>query len=160
MTSSARPGRPAQPPLAHSGPPAGQLPDRLGYLLKHVQLRYAETSARALAPLGTDGREVAVLAVLAKDTPLSQQEAAGQLGVDRTTMVALVDDLEAKSLAERVRSPADRRKNIVRLTASGRELLERAERVRLRTEREFLAPLPAPDARVLLAALRTLAAGD
>ncbi|MGW4696706.1 MarR family winged helix-turn-helix transcriptional regulator [Kitasatospora cineracea] len=164
MTSSARPGRPTEPPATRSGqpaaPPAGPLPDRLGYLLKHVQLRYAEASARALDPLGTDGRELAVLAVLAADIPLSQQEAAGRLGVDRTTMVALVDALEAKSLAERVRSSTDRRKNIVRLTDPGRELLERAERVRLRTEREFLAALPAPDARVLLAALRTLAATD
>jgi len=136
-----------------------QLTDRLGYLLKHAHLRYAEASARALAPLGTDGRELAVLAVLASDVPLSQQEAAGRLGVDRTTMVALVDALAARSLAERVRSPADRRKNIVRLTGAGRRLLDRAEDVRLRTEREFLAALPAPDADALLVALRVLATG-
>ncbi|MFD0561213.1 MarR family transcriptional regulator [Kitasatospora saccharophila] len=79
--------------------------------------------------------------------------------MDRTTMVALVDALEAKSLAERVRSPADRRKNTVRLTDRGRQLLDRAEEVRLRTEREFLAALPAPDAAALRAALRVLATG-
>ncbi|WP_033222061.1 MarR family winged helix-turn-helix transcriptional regulator [Kitasatospora phosalacinea] len=138
----------------------GPFSDRLGYLLKHAHLRYTEVSTRALAPLGTDGRELAVLAVLASDTPLSQQEAAGRLGVDRTTMVALVDALEAKSLAERLRSPTDRRKNIVRLTEQGRQLLDRAERTRLRTERDFLAALPAPDARILLSALRVLATGD
>ncbi|MFI9361169.1 MarR family winged helix-turn-helix transcriptional regulator [Kitasatospora sp. NPDC053057] len=132
------------------------LSTRLGYLLKHAHLRYAEASASALAPLGIDGRELAVLAVLAADVPLSQQDAAVRLGVDRTTMVALVDGLEAKALAERHRSPEDRRRNIVRLTADGRNLLRRAEGVRGEAERRFLSALPEADAEALLRALRTL----
>src|SRR5271169_1006082 len=86
---------------------------RLGYLLKRAQQRLVQASAPALAPYGVDGRELAVLAVLAAETPLSQQEAAGQLGVDRTTMVALVDALEGKGLVVRHRSLQDRRRNIV-----------------------------------------------
>ena len=136
----------------------GVLSARLGYLLKHAQLRYARASARALEPLGLDGRDLAVLAVLAADVPLSQQEAADLLGVDRSTMVSLVDSLEARTLARRRRSPADRRKNIVQLTERGRTLLRRAERVREDAERRFLAPLPATEADALLRALRTLAA--
>jgi DNA-binding MarR family transcriptional regulator len=61
-----------------------------------------------------------VLSVLRADHPLSQQEVAEQLGVDRTTMVALVDALESKGLVERHRNAADRRKNIVQLTSAGR----------------------------------------
>jgi DNA-binding MarR family transcriptional regulator len=136
------------------------LSTRLGYLLKHAQLRYAEVSAEALAPLGINGRELAVLAVLAEDVPLSQLEAAGRLGVDRTTMVALVDALESRGLAERRRSEADRRKNVVQLTEQGRTLMHSAERVRLDSERSFLAPLPAADAEALLRALRHLVAGQ
>ncbi|MFD0687562.1 MarR family winged helix-turn-helix transcriptional regulator [Actinomadura fibrosa] len=135
----------------------GLLPARLGYLLKHAHLRFAEASAQALAPLGIDGRELAVLAVLAADVPLSQQEAAKRLGIDRTTMVAMVDVLEAKGLAERRRSPEDRRKNIVQLTAHGQEVLRKAEDVRVDAERRFLAPLPSDEAETLLRALRTLA---
>ncbi|TQF01689.1 MarR family transcriptional regulator [Kitasatospora acidiphila] len=135
-----------------------QLSTRLGYLLKHAHLRYAETSAEALAPLGLNGRELAALAVLAEDVPLSQLEAAGRLGVDRTTMVALVDTLEAKGLAERRRSPLDRRKNVVQLTEQGRTLLNDAEHVRLAAERRFLAPLPEEEAEALLRALRILTA--
>ncbi|RKE16962.1 MarR family winged helix-turn-helix transcriptional regulator [Streptomyces sp. TLI_171] len=136
----------------------GPLTGRLGYLLKHAHLRYAEASTRALAPLGVDGRELAVLAVLAADVPLSQQEAAARLTVDRTTMVALVDGLEAKGLAERRRSDTDRRKNLVVLTAPGRRLLRAAEAVRTEAERDFLAPLGAADATALLRALRALTA--
>ena len=66
--------------------------------LRRAQLRLAEAGAAALAPSDLDGRELAVLAVLAAEYPLSQLEAAGRLGIDRTTMVALVDDLERKGL--------------------------------------------------------------
>ncbi|MFD5465494.1 MarR family winged helix-turn-helix transcriptional regulator [Kitasatospora sp. NPDC127059] len=136
--------------------PDDLLSTRLGYLLKHAHLRYAEASAQALAPLGLDGRELAVLAVLAPDVPLSQQEAAARLGVDRTTMVTLVDGLESKALAERRRSTEDRRKNIVQLTPEGRNLLRRAERVRIEAEQRFLSALPAAEAEALLRSLRTL----
>src|SRR5215469_9495526 len=82
----------------------------------------------AMAPFGIDGRELAVLTVLAAGVPLSQQEAADQLRVDRTTMVSLVDALEAKGLVERRRSTDDRRKNIVQLTETGRHRLRGAAR--------------------------------
>lgn len=96
--------------------PPEVLTSRLGYLLKHAYLRLTEESSLALAPYGIDGRELAVLAVLDAHDELSQLDAAGKLGIDRTTMVSLVDALEDKELVERRRSPRDRRKNIVQLT--------------------------------------------
>ncbi|GHF10362.1 MarR family transcriptional regulator [Streptomyces spiralis] len=134
------------------------LASRLGYLLKHVHLRWVEASARALTPFGVDGRELAVLAVLAADRSLSQMEAAARLAVDRTTMVGLVDTLEEKGFVERRRSSRDRRKNIVELTPAGRDRLREAERAREEAERRFLAPLSPSGADQLLRALRTLAA--
>lgn len=136
--------------------PPEVLSSRLGYLLKHAYLRLTEESARALAPHGIDGRELAVLAVLDAHDELSQLEAAGKLGIDRTTMVALVDALEGKELVERRRSPQDRRKNIVQLTPAGRERLRDAESAREEMERRFLAPLSSPDATLLVRALQSL----
>ncbi|WP_405884002.1 MarR family winged helix-turn-helix transcriptional regulator [Streptomyces sp. NBC_01384] len=146
-----------QPPVASapSVPPV-PLESRLGYLLKHAQQRLARASAEALAPFGIDGHELAVLAVLAAEYPLSQVEVAGRLGVDRTTMVALVDGLEDHGLVERRRSPQDRRKNIVELTAAGRDCLDRAERARRAMERRFLAPLDEAAAAALVRALQIL----
>ena len=136
------------------------LAGRLGYLLKHAQQSLMLAAAPALAPYGIDGRELAVLAVLGADLPLSQQEAAEQLGIDRTTMVALVDVLEGKGLVERRRSQHDRRKNIVELTADGRRCLVRAGQARDRAERQFLAPLGDADAARFFRALQTLVAAD
>ncbi|POX48909.1 MarR family transcriptional regulator [Streptomyces sp. Ru71] len=136
------------------------LESRLGYLLKHAQARFARVSAEALAPHGVDGHELAVLVVLAGDEPLSQVEAAARLGVDRTTMVSLIDGLEDHGLVRRRRSPQDRRKNIVELTEAGRDCLSRAEEARRAAEHSFLAPLDEGTAATLVRALRTLVTGE
>jgi DNA-binding MarR family transcriptional regulator len=89
--------------------------------------------------------------------PLSQHEAAELLGVDRTTMVALVDGLEDKGLAERHRSPQDRRKNIVSLTGAGQRCLDGAGAARDQAEQKFLAPLGRDGATRFVEALQILA---
>jgi DNA-binding MarR family transcriptional regulator len=132
--------------------------DRLYPLLKHAQLRLADLIGPALAPHGIDGRELAVLNALEDRDPLSQQEAARQLGIDRTTMVALVDGLEAKGLVERHPHPADRRKNMVELTAAGRDTRRLATKASDDAERRFLAPLDESDGKRLKEALRALIA--
>ncbi|MFD8418975.1 MarR family winged helix-turn-helix transcriptional regulator [Streptomyces sp. NPDC059466] len=156
MTGEQPPGSPKSSVPPASPPPQVLLESRLGYLLKHAQQRLTRASAEALAPFGVDGHELAVLAVLAAEYPLSQVEVAGRLGVDRTTMVALVDGLEDHGLVERRRSPQDRRKNIVELTAVGRDCLRRAELARQETERRFLAPLGEEAGAALVRALRVL----
>src|SRR5580693_9017058 len=118
----------------------------LGYLLKHAQLRFFELGAVALAPLGITGREAAVLRAIDAGRPVSQGEIARAMNVDRTTMVALIDDLQLKGLVQRRQDPDDRRKNVVELTDVGRGTVrEAAESVR-QAEREFLAPLSATEA--------------
>jgi DNA-binding MarR family transcriptional regulator len=115
--------------------------DRLGYLLKHAHLALGEHTGPALAPLGINGRELAVLSVLGSSEALAQQQAAGRLGVDRTTMVALVDELQGKHLVERRSDPLDRRRNLVFLTTKGRRTLEQGQRASREAEERFLAAL-------------------
>lgn len=141
----------------HAGEgPGPELTSRLGYLLKHARLRLGALTAAALAPYGLDGRELAVLLVLAGCEPASQQQAARQLGIDRTTMVAHLDALEDKGLVARHPHAEDRRKNIVELTAAGRGILRDATQAGDDAERRFLAPLTEPAAQQLKDALHTL----
>jgi DNA-binding MarR family transcriptional regulator len=134
------------------------LSPRLITLLKHAHVTLNDLTGRALAPLQINGRELAVLVVLDADEPLSQQQAAGRLGVDRTTMVDLVDGLERKNLVERRPDPADRRRNIVQLTADGQRALREGGRAALAAESQFLTPLNAPEATQLTAVLQRLLA--
>jgi DNA-binding MarR family transcriptional regulator len=142
---------------APAGEPLPELAGRLGYLLKHAQLALAQLTAAALAPAGISGRQCAVLIAIDSAVPLSQQEVAGRLGVDRTTMVALIDELEAKELVERKKDPVDRRKNVVALTEAGRATLAAAVRASEDAERRFLLPLSAGQGAALKAALRAVA---
>lgn len=128
----------------------------LGYLLKHAQLRFFELGAAALAPLGINGREAAVLRAIAADRPVSQGEIARAMNVDRTTMVALIDDLQVKGLVHRRQDPDDRRKNVVELTDVGRGAVRQAAEAVGRAERDFLGPLSAAEAAQFKQALRAL----
>ena len=136
--------------------PGPELSRRLGYLLKHAQLLMAELNAKALAPYGLNGREVAVLLVIADREPTSQQQAAQRLGIDRTTMVAMLDTLEGKGLVSRHPDADDRRRNVVELTDAGKDPLRRAAKASDDAERQFLAPLSAQAAEQLRDSLQAL----
>jgi DNA-binding MarR family transcriptional regulator len=136
--------------------PGPELTSRLGYLLKHAQLQLSILTTEALAPHNINGRELAVLLVLADHEPSSQQQAAERLGVDRTTMVALLDALEDKGLVTRHPHADDRRRNVVELTAVGRGTLRLATQASDEAERRFLAPITEPAARQFKHDLRAL----
>jgi DNA-binding MarR family transcriptional regulator len=142
------------------GGPLPALAGRLGYLMKHAHQRLTDLTGSALAPFGISGRELAVLIAIDDRAPLSQQEVARRLGVDRTTMVALIDDLENKGLVQRHQDPGDRRKNVVILTEAGHVTLRRAGAASEEAGRRFLAPLPGAGAAAFTEALRAVAFPD
>jgi DNA-binding MarR family transcriptional regulator len=148
MSSDSDTGRP--------GRPAAELTDGLGHLLKQAQQRLAELTSAALEPFGVTGRELAALVVLDRLGPGSQREAAARLGVDRTTMVALVDGLEAKGIVVRTRFVRDRRRNAVSFTEGGRARFLRALAASDEAEREFLGALGEAAAATFRAQLRVL----
>jgi DNA-binding MarR family transcriptional regulator len=136
--------------------PSAELPDRLGWLLKHAYLRFAELSDGAVAPFGVTARQVAVMRAIHRPQPQAQGDVARQMGIDRTTMVALVDELQDKNLVRRRPDAADRRKNVVELTDAGRAILQQANQAAAQSEQEFLRPLSAGQADQLRSALRAL----
>jgi DNA-binding MarR family transcriptional regulator len=73
----------------------------LGYLLKHAHLALEHRAQAALADVGVTVRDLGVLRVIASGEAQSQQEAAAVLGVDRTSMVALLDALERQGILAR-----------------------------------------------------------
>ncbi|WP_328458292.1 MarR family winged helix-turn-helix transcriptional regulator [Amycolatopsis sp. NBC_00438] len=123
-----------------TGPPAA-VGRRLGYLLKHAQQQLAELAEPLYGPLGVTGRQLALLALFGDGPAQSQQDGAARLGIDRTTMVALVDELEAKDLVRREVAPGDRRKRLVRLTDEGERVRQAGEEATREAEALLLAPL-------------------
>lgn len=121
---------------------AGSLTSRrLAYLFKHAERLMAELHVEALAPFGIHARDLGVLLAIDRCEPASQQQVAESLGVDRTTMVAIIDALEAKGVIVRIPDPEDRRRNVVELTPAGQTLLRQAVAASDVAEAELLAPL-------------------
>ncbi|WP_313546535.1 MarR family winged helix-turn-helix transcriptional regulator [Leifsonia aquatica] len=132
--------------------------DVLGYLLKHAHLALEARTDAALGPLGVTSRDMGVLRVIVEGEARSQQEVAAVLGVDRTSMVALLDTLEREGIVARHPSEQDRRRNVIELTEAGRKVFTEAERASLAVEREFVGSLGVDGANELRAALRSLLA--
>jgi DNA-binding MarR family transcriptional regulator len=150
----------SMPPQPENIPPRQELARRLGaehlgYLLTYARLHFFDLLSEALAPLGVESREYVALIYLNEES-LSQIELAQLIGVDRTTMVAIVDQLEAKGLVKRHPHPADRRKNLLELTVKGRDIRRRGARRNDEVERQYLSVLSKADARQLKEALRAL----
>ena len=138
--------------------PGPEVSRRLGYLFKHAQERMHELNTEALAPFGVDPRELGILLLIASHEPGSQQQAAQRLGIDRTSMVARLDDLEAKGLVSRHPDAEDRRRNVVELTGPGRDVVVRANAASERAEAKLLSGLSDEQAELIREALATIVA--
>ncbi|MFE1177473.1 MarR family winged helix-turn-helix transcriptional regulator [Streptomyces sp. NPDC058773] len=91
------------------------------------------------------------------ETPIRTQAALAEaIGADKTRIIAVLDDLEARGLIVRQPDPGDRRVRLLSLTAEGRRLRDAAQTAIQEGEERLLARLPAADRAALLRALHTL----
>lgn len=113
----------------------------IGWALFAVVRRYRHLTDDLLADLPGGPRGYQVLLGSQQIGPRSQLALAQYLGLDRTVMTYLLDDLEASVLVQRTPDPADRRIRRVELTEKGSTVLADARR-RLRSKEDtLLAPL-------------------
>lgn len=104
-------------------------PGLLGnYLGPKVRLLWNLLSAKmeaALTPFGLRTGTFSTMALIAANPGCSQNQLAKGLGMDKSAVVAIIDDLEARGLASRVRGTQDRRRHALTLTPEGEALTQR-----------------------------------
>jgi DNA-binding MarR family transcriptional regulator len=129
---------------------------RVGYLFAKLHQRWAAASIAALeqAGIGLSGMHYGALSIVDAAGPMSQQSLGEYIGKDRTTVVAIVDDLESEGLVERRRNPADRRAYALEVTSKGHDWLARALPVLTVAEDELLDSLDDPEREVLMGLLQ------
>jgi DNA-binding MarR family transcriptional regulator len=142
-------GRRARPPR--------ELLDSPIYLLKHVAWAMKDQLA-AFESGGLNAMHFVVLALLDEGARETQATIADAIGVDRSYLVGVLDELEERGLVERRRDPADRRRHLVKLTAAGSEALKELRSMYKRFEKQFLAPLDAAERETLHSLLGRVAA--
>jgi DNA-binding MarR family transcriptional regulator len=135
------------PPNSDAAEFAGQLFFRL-WRATHTRI------AERLESIGLTPATFGVLNLLAKRDATSQQEIGRTMGIDPSTMVALLDMLESEGLAARRPHPKDRRAREVAITPKGRAALERGRRINAEVEDEVLKGLSQTERRQLLGLLR------
>src|SRR3954468_7444052 len=140
--------------------PAGGLSRRASFLLVQLGTHRHRRFAERLAPLGLHPRHFGILTHLAANEGQSQQALSSALGIHRSAVVALVDALEHRGLAERRRDPADRRAYTLYLTPPGRELLAELERAADDEEDELLTALDASERSQLISLVQRVAASQ
>src|SRR5215472_16597080 len=141
--------------MAASMPIPSSLADRAGALLVIAARTGQELAGRRLAPLGLSVRLCGVLNLLA-EWPISQQALGEQLGIDRTTIFELIDELEQQGVVVRRRNPSDRRSYALTLTPKGRTVQKRAALVLDAAADEFLDALEPDERQKLVEMLRRL----
>src|SRR5438874_9610788 len=95
---------------------------KLGRITMH---RFTE----ALEPFGIRPRDVAALIELRDRGELTQQALCGQLHLDPTNLVAILNELEQRGYATRRRDPEDRRRHLVEVSEAGIGVIERVSEV-------------------------------
>ncbi|HCN88711.1 MAG TPA: MarR family transcriptional regulator [Oxalobacteraceae bacterium] len=128
----------------------GALPGLVGYHLRMAQLTVFKDFDRELADVDMTPAIFGALEVLCHNKGLTQTRLANAIGLDRSSLVPLLDKLQKRNLVAREASVKDRRSNHLFLTPEGRQLLAKAnKRVQLHEQR-ILASLSKAEIKQLI----------
>jgi DNA-binding MarR family transcriptional regulator len=123
-----------------------------GYLISRLGALGQRRFAERMSTLGLTPRRWGVLNVLDHEGTLSQHALGRSVGMDPSSMVSTIDELEAKELVQRHRDPNDRRAYALQMTDAGRDVLTRGRLLAREAQQELLGGLNA-DERAQLHAL-------
>jgi len=138
--------------------PAAALASSPAFLLTKLGAESSRLYKQRLAPLGLEPHHARSLRYIGSADGLSQQALADHLGLARSRIVVLVDELEQRKLVKRRPSPTDRRAHALHLTARGEDLLEQVIDASREHENELFGSLNATERAQLTRLLQRLVA--
>lgn len=148
-------------------PPDDQVPelrrmrDRPTWLISRAYLRATGLLQEGFAADGDKlrGYHYRLLAALDEQGPASQAALGRGTGIDRSDVTAALVELEERGLVQRNVNPADRRRNVVSVTAAGARRLAELDTVVDKIQDRLLAPLSEDERRQFIALIRRIASG-
>jgi MarR family transcriptional regulator, lower aerobic nicotinate degradation pathway regulator len=126
------------------------------WLLGRANARAHRLLTDAFSEHGVRGYHFRLLAALEEHGPSSQADLGRTTGIDRSDVVATLDELVERGMARRAPDPQDGRRNIVTVTPRGARTLESLDLVLDRVQEDFLAPLSARERTTLVGLLEKL----
>lgn len=134
--------------------------DSVAFMLSRVGASVSGLFAGCMKEEGLEPREFLVMNLVASHEGESQQAISESVGIAKSHMVKLVDQLEQRGLIERRPNPDDRRQHALYLTAEGRKQRNHARNAAQKLERDVRGHLTAKEIEVLQTALVKLQAID
>ncbi|MGD2134289.1 MAG: MarR family transcriptional regulator, partial [Maricaulaceae bacterium] len=156
LSEAARAESSAPEPSAPGELNLGGLESVLGFQLRRAHTVMQKDFIAALETLGLTQRQVATLWLIDANEPVSQSELAAALLMDRASMLAIIDKLDARGLIQRTRSEIDRRRLDLQLTERGEALLEKARALSIEHEKKFTSLFSEGELLVLRERLETI----
>jgi MarR family transcriptional regulator, organic hydroperoxide resistance regulator len=131
-----------------------ELDSLMGYLLRRAQGAMHRDFMAAVAVFELTQKQAATLWLIHANPGVSQAEVAAALGMDRATMMAVIDRLEDRAFVIRRRSSVDRRRQDLYLTPAGQATLKKCKTRISEHEEKFRQMFSAAELEALLAALK------
>ena len=119
------------------------------WLLNQATLHANRLVTETFSAAGLRRYHFTVLVALAEKGPASQADLGRRLSIDRSDMVAVLNDLEHAGFVSRVPDESDRRRKLVYLTPAGARTLEELDAQVEHAQGELLRPLSAAERREL-----------
>jgi MarR family transcriptional regulator, lower aerobic nicotinate degradation pathway regulator len=127
------------------GAPFSEMQEMPSWLISRLYAHAHRLLADGFAAAGFRGYHFRLLAALQEFGPASQADLGRRTGIDRSDVVAALNELENRGLIERAPDPDDRRRNVITITAAGRKELRALRKVLAGIQQKLLAPLSAAD---------------
>ena len=128
----------------------GMLGETVGPAIRHLRNHLTVRIMEGLERFELRTGSFSTLALIAANPGCAQSDISRETGFDKSVVVALIDELERRGLAERARSHADRRRNILTLTEAGHKLLEEMNAVVRAVEKPIRQALTSEEMDTLL----------
>ena len=133
--------------------------DILGRLMAMAGKAMGQRLERNLSEAGIElsGAQMVLLQHIGFETGVNQQTLTDHMFLDKTRVTRIIDSLEEKNLVVRVPDKADRRQNLVYLTAAGREALTSFPTIAIETEQQAsrgIDPIKFQDCKEVLRQVR------
>ncbi len=126
-----------------------RLAEKPTWLISQASAQAHRLLTEKLAPAGARGYHYRLLAALQEFGPASQASLGRRTGMDRSDVVAALNELAGRGLVQRTLDAADRRRNIITITPAGGSHLRRLDALLADVQDELLAPLSRPERELL-----------
>jgi DNA-binding MarR family transcriptional regulator len=130
-----------------------RLRNKASWLIKNTSLHSHRLVVESMVALDARTYHFAILAALEEGGPASQAALSQSAGIDRSDIVAMVNELVEQGLVVRTPDPDDRRRNIITMTPAGRQRLEQLDAVLSEVQQTLLAPLTVDEREQLIGLL-------